>query len=95
MKILFIPGVEDYDALIFEQTYAGESVKTIIDKHKKGEPLIVKEDETEYEIEYRIIETPDIVVSREFIDFIKDDYGDYDMNKSCSFYLETASVPSS
>lgn len=92
MKILFICGEGDYDANTFEASYAGQSVKTIIDKHKKGEPLIANDGDVEVQIAYRIVETPDIVISKEFRTFIKNDLLDYDAGKHSNFYLEWETV---
>lgn len=84
MDILFIPGVEDYDALRFEESYAGQRVDMLLKKLKQGELLVDTQGD---EITHRIIDIPDIVISREFVEFIKTQYACYDMNKMCSFYL--------
>lgn len=89
MKILFIPGTDDYDAETFEQEYAGQSVDNILRQLDRDPTLKCKNSEWEDKdsIDYRIIDVPDIVISNEFIDFIKNEFGDYDMGKSCNFYL--------
>lgn len=94
MKLLFIPGENDYDALTFEQSNQGKFVKDIMKEMKSNDgKLIVHtmdlEAVEEQEVEARIVEVPDIVISKEFRDFIKNDVMDYDAGKHCNFYLET------
>ena len=90
MKILHILGENDYDALTFESVYDGQHVDQIIKKLEKGEELVVPDEEDEeYNLAFRIIDVPDIVISREFRDFIKNDLLDYDAGKHSNFYLAT------
>lgn len=89
MKILLITGENDYDAVEFENRYSGQHVDKLIKKLKNGETLSGEVDGEEWDIAYRIIDVPDIVISKEFRDFIKDDVLDYDAGKHCNFYLET------
>lgn len=85
MKILFITGENDYAALDFEETYHGQHVDKIIKKLQSGEKLMGEEQE----IDFKIIDVPDIVISRELRNFIKDEVLDYDAGKHRNFYLST------
>lgn len=85
MKILLITGENDYAALDFEETYRNQHVDKIMKSLSKGEKL----EGEGGEIDYRIVDVPDIVISKEFRDFIKRDVMNYDGSKHCNFYLET------
>lgn len=92
MKILHIIGEGDYDALTFESVYEGQHVDKLIKTLEQTKELIVPDpdnEEEKYELSYRIIDVPDIVISREFRDFIKNDLLDYDAGKHSNFYLST------
>lgn len=85
MKILHILAEEDYAALDFETVYAGQHVDKIIKHLESGGKL----EGERGEIMYRIVDVPDIVISREFRDFIKKQVMDYDDTKHSNFYLYT------
>lgn len=92
MKILHLIGTEeghDYAALLFEEAYSGQHVDKLIKKIQNGEKLTAVQDEEQVEFNIRIIDTPDIVISREFRDFIKNELLDYDDGKHSNFYLQT------
>ncbi len=88
MKILFITGENDYDALEFESRFEGKHVDKLIKiVETKGE--LPAGDEHEYSIPCKIVSIPDIVISKEFRDFIKHTLLDYDAGKHTNFYLST------
>ena len=92
MKILHLVGTtegHDYAALSFEQAFSGQHVDKLIKKVLNGEVLRHEEDGEEMEFDIRIVDVPDIVISREFRNFIKDDVIDYDAGKHSNFYLPT------
>lgn len=95
MKVLFINGDEDYDALTFEDSNKGRNVGEIIRELVKSPHLIIEDDDGEqFEMHFEIKEFDiDPVTNMEgikkFCDFIRNDVMDYDMGKSCNFYLET------
>lgn len=92
MKILHIIGTDDYDASEFEEEYSGQHVDKLIKQLEKDPTLVCKsengwEGKTFYD--YKIVDVPDIVISKEFRNFIKNDVIDYDAGKHANFYLQT------
>ena len=96
MKILHLQGTtegHDYAALTFEQAFSGQHVDKLIKRVISGEKLVAEdEDGEEVEFDIRIVDVPDIVISREFRDFIKNDVIDYDAGKHSNFYLPTETI---
>lgn len=95
MKILHVKGTtegHDYAAATFQSAFVGESVKKLIDRIRKGETLSCEEDGETIEFDIRLVDTPDIVVSRELRNFIKNDVIDYDESKHSTFYFEFENI---
>lgn len=99
MKILFVQGTEfshDYAASMFETQYAGQSVESIIKRVQSGEKFMVEPeegDDEECEFTLSIVDVPDIVISKEFVQFIKNDLLDYDGGKHANFYMPNTKIP--
>lgn len=81
MKVLVVSG-GDFSAQEFENEHGGKAVSEIISDISSFES-----DEWELEVK----EFGDIDPA--FVDYLKKDVIDYDMNKSTSFYLEGTLVP--
>lgn len=95
MKILHVVGTtegHDYAALTFQNAFAGESAKKLIERVSKGETLTCEEDGETIEFDIHVVDTPDIVVSKELRNFIKNDVIDYDDGKHSTFYFEFETV---
>ena len=83
MKILYVHG-SDYAALDFESEYAGVRVDSLIKELLSGKKLTTADGEV---IPHTLVDVPDIVISREFRDFVRTELRTYDEAKASNFYL--------
>ena len=76
MKLLYVHGDGDYNAMMFEQNLGVEKAKEMIKEGKK-----IEDDEFIVDV----LEFGD--VDKKFIEFIIDHFLDYDSSKCSNFYI--------
>ena len=83
-EVLFINGSEDYDALMVEQKYGIKKAAKMV---RNGEALVVNDDDgcDPYEVDAKILTFKG--VDPKFIQFITDNFLDYDSCKGTNFYV--------
>lgn len=94
MKILFVSGEADYDALSFVNKYGDVKASSIIERFEEGE-VFVNDDEDgkpmeDWVFSLKIIEVGD--VDMKFYEFVRQYIQDYDDSKHSNFWLENEIV---
>ena len=84
MKLLYVSGDGDYDALEFEREFEGKLVSDII--------TLVFDDDVDYEsdFDFELFEFEDI--DPNFIQFVRNYIQDYDHAKAANFYFENQTI---
>jgi len=84
MKIIYIPGDDDFDAMRFERNVYAD-IDTWNSIKKEGHLLLFDEDGDEFIVEAQALEFED--VDPKFIRFIREEIQDYDIAKTQNFYV--------
>lgn len=88
MKIILIKTENDYEAVDFENIYAGQEVNDLIAKLEVGEKLVGEAGELPAELWH----IPEKSLSPELVKFIRNNVQDYEHTKHTNFYLENTKV---
>ena len=91
MKILFISGDGDFDAMAFEQVYPNidKAIEKFFPEGHNGTATVTFKDKYEEEYEYTVrLSIKEFgSVDEKFIDWIVDEYVDYDLTKAKNFHI--------
>lgn len=85
MKIIYIMGDNDYNALTFEEEYGTNPGIEVWNLIKRNEFLVIETENGDVDVSAKALEFS--IVDQNFVGFIKSTLIDYDASKHTNFYV--------